>query len=81
MDEKRFREVFDRLLSNHKENSERYKEYLIDRYGKDEVKKMENVSGIVDETLNYALDELLDGITEDNKHPEYFTDRQGRELL
>jgi antitoxin component of MazEF toxin-antitoxin module len=29
----------------------------------------------------YTLEELLAGITEENRHEEIFTDRQGRELI
>lgn len=42
-----------------KESTQAYRNYLVDKYGEEEVVKMENANSIVSEVLNDMITELI----------------------
>lgn len=50
---------FDKIFPNHEQNLSNYKKYLTEKYGEEEVRKLEAVSSIVNESLSKMIDDLL----------------------
>lgn len=59
MNKKIFQREFDKIFPNHEQNLNSFREYLVLKYGEEEVRKIEAASEIIDECLNKMIDDLL----------------------